>query len=400
MNNVFVNAEPILQTLHYHGYKAFFVGGAVRDFLIGRPIGDIDIATSATPEQVQGIFEKVIPVGIEHGTVMVRYGEESFEVTTFRTEGDYHDYRHPDQVYFVEDIQDDLARRDFTMNAIAMDIDGELIDPYNGAKAIKRNQIETVGKAEDRFEEDPLRMMRALRFVSQLGFTLSPTTYHAIQQHASLLENIAIERLSIEFEKLIQGDGAKHAWALFTQSNMEKYLPVLKEEPSLMKRCSNKNWLALGDFSEAICMFHILEPTFSIEYWVKEWKLSNKVKRKATRLLNAYTEWMQGNTIWAIYKLGFDQLPPFTRVINLLSSEEKLEVASLEKMYHHLPIYNREELAVNGKDIRSWFPNRTPGPWIESMLVTIERVVIEGELTNEKGILKERVLQWNPQEEN
>ncbi|MYL32769.1 CCA tRNA nucleotidyltransferase [Pontibacillus yanchengensis] len=400
MNNAFQKAEPILQTLHRNGYQAYFVGGAVRDFLIGRPTGDIDIATSAKPEQVQELFEKVIPVGIEHGTVMVRYDEESYEVTTFRTEGDYHDYRHPDHVHFVKDIYEDISRRDFTMNAIAMGIDGDLIDPYDGLNAITKGEIETVGKPDDRFEEDPLRMMRALRFVSQLGFTLSSTTYQAIQQHAPLLENIAVERLSIEFEKLIQGHHASKAWPLFIHSNTDQHLPVFKEEPSLMRYCATKKWRALGDFAEALCIFHLFEPTFPIEYWVKEWKLSNKIKRKASLLVSSYNEWHVGNELWTIYKLGFELLSPFVRISNLMRAKDEIDIKTAKKMFEALPIHRREELSINGKDIRSWFSNHPPGPWIESMLVTIERLVIEGHITNEKEILKERVLQWNPQEED
>jgi tRNA nucleotidyltransferase (CCA-adding enzyme) len=176
MKQPFAKALYIIKQLKAHGHEAYFVGGAVRDFLLRRPIGDVDIATSALPEEVMRIFPKTIGVGVEHGTVMVLHEGTPYEVTTFRTEGKYEDYRRPESVTFVRSLHEDLKRRDFTMNAIAMNEHGQMIDPFAGQEAIKRKMIQTVGDAKARFSEDALRMMRALRFVSQLGFYLSEET--------------------------------------------------------------------------------------------------------------------------------------------------------------------------------------------------------------------------------
>lgn len=164
MNEPFTHAIPILHTLHEHGHQAYFVGGAVRDVLLGREIGDIDIATDATPDKVESLFEKTVDVGKEHGTVIVLHDGVSYEVTTFRTESEYEDFRRPKEVAFITSLKEDLLRRDLTINAMAMDINGEIIDHVGGKQDIKRKRIQTVGDPACRFQEDALRMMRAVRF--------------------------------------------------------------------------------------------------------------------------------------------------------------------------------------------------------------------------------------------
>ena len=163
MNEIFVQ----------HGYKAYLVGGAVRDMLMGKEPHDWDVTTDATPEQVMSIFRKVIPTGIAHGTVTVHFMKNEIEVTTFRTESDYSDGRHPDKVEYTGNIEEDLSRRDFTINAIASYLgDGTITDPFHGRDDIKRKVIRTVGNPLERFSEDGLRPVRAVRFSAQLGFEI------------------------------------------------------------------------------------------------------------------------------------------------------------------------------------------------------------------------------------
>ena len=187
MDSLFVQAVPILEKIEQAGFEAFFVGGSVRDQIIGRVINDVDIATSATPQEIKAIFPRTADVGIEHGTVLVieKYG--TYEITTFRTEGNYSDFRRPDSVQFVRSLTEDLMRRDFTMNSMAMDKNGKIIDPFNGKIAIEKKQIVTVGNPHERFHEDALRMMRAIRFVSQLGFELDNETFRSLQENGGLL---------------------------------------------------------------------------------------------------------------------------------------------------------------------------------------------------------------------
>lgn len=203
-------ATKIIDALEREGFRAYFVGGCVRDTLLGREPGDWDIASSARPEQVMALFgANGIPTGCKHGTVTVRCGGESFEVTTFRTDGAYSDGRHPDQVTFAGTIEDDLARRDFTFNAMAMDKNGHILDLYDGAGDLKRGIIRCVGDAGTRFREDALRILRALRFASTLGFTIEPSTAVALHREAELLQKIAAERILVEMNKLLCGQGCR-----------------------------------------------------------------------------------------------------------------------------------------------------------------------------------------------
>ncbi len=203
-------ATKIIDALEREGFRAYFVGGCVRDTLLGREPGDWDMASDARPEQVMEIFgADAIPTGCKHGTVTVRCGGESFEVTTFRTDGAYSDGRHPDQVTFAGTIEDDLARRDFTINAMAMGKDGRILDLYDGAGDLKRGIIRCVGDAGTRFREDALRILRAMRFASTLGFTIEPSTAAAIHREAGLLKKIAAERILAEMNKLLCGKGCR-----------------------------------------------------------------------------------------------------------------------------------------------------------------------------------------------
>src|SRR5699024_1116338 len=167
-----IRAVPVLNKIIEAYFESYFVGGSVRDHLLNLEVNDVDIATSALPHEIKQIFKRTVDVGIEHGTVLVLYNDESYEITTFRTESTYKDFRRPDSVTFVRSLREDLKRRDFTMNAIAVDIDGHVFDPYEGIKDLKAEIIRAVGNPHERFREDALRMMRAVRFAAQLDFEI------------------------------------------------------------------------------------------------------------------------------------------------------------------------------------------------------------------------------------
>lgn len=204
-----VGASAILHALQSYGFEAYAVGGCVRDSLLGIAPKDWDICTSATPQQVEKIFasHRIIETGMQHGTVTIVMQDGQYEVTTFRTDGDYSDHRRPDTVSFTGSIAEDLARRDFTMNAIAYNGSG-LLDFYNGLSDLQSITISCVGSADARFREDALRMMRALRFSSVYGFSIEPTTAAAIHKNKDLLRLIAAERINNEFCKLLCGKNA------------------------------------------------------------------------------------------------------------------------------------------------------------------------------------------------
>lgn len=211
INNQFKPAsKTAIDLLKSNGFEAFLIGGSVRDYIMGLPIGDIDITTNATPQQVKKVFYefRVIETGIKHGTVTVLIDNEPLEITTYRSEGTYSDNRHPDEVVFSEKLSDDVIRRDFTMNAIAYDFSEDFCDLVGGMDDIKNQTIRCIGEAETRFREDALRILRALRFSSVLGFTIEESTKNAIHKCKDLLKNISAERIREEFTKLICGKNA------------------------------------------------------------------------------------------------------------------------------------------------------------------------------------------------
>lgn len=203
-------SKKALELLDSHGYEAFLIGGSVRDYIMGLPIGDIDITTNATPAEVRRIFSdfRVIETGIKHGTVTVLVENEPIEITTYRSEGAYSDNRHPDSVTFSKSLSDDVVRRDFTVNAIAYDFKSGFCDITGGIEDIKNKKIRAIGDAGTRFREDALRILRALRFSSVLGFEIEESTKKAIHDCRELLKNISAERIRDEFCKLICGKNA------------------------------------------------------------------------------------------------------------------------------------------------------------------------------------------------
>ncbi|QTM99635.1 CCA tRNA nucleotidyltransferase [Sediminibacillus dalangtanensis] len=392
----FSNGKNILEKLERHGYSAFFVGGAVRDFLIGRPIGDIDITTSAKPEQVKEVFPKVIPVGIEHGTVIVRHNGESFEVTTFRVEEGYSDFRHPDEVEFVDDLEKDLARRDFTMNAIAMDKQGKVIDPYYGRKSIKNKMIRTVGNPSERFSEDPLRMLRALRFASQLDFQLDSETFSALADGAVMIKEISTERITGELEKLFAGPYVSKGVELLRRSNLVDCLPVFKENRRLQDSLRQVK-VPFGQLSELICMLVYWDKQVTISEWTKAWKLSNRTKKEAEQLYEAisYSRKKQIDA-WLVYQLPSHLLDSFIRLHTTYFSPVRIDY--INHLIHSLPIRQKRDLSVTGKDLIQWFPERKKGPWINQALTSLEKLVVIGELPNQKNVLKEWLKhEYHPQ---
>lgn len=197
------SVKYILDLLHGKGFEAYAVGGCVRDSVLGREPDDWDITTSAKPEEVKAIFRRTVDTGIQHGTVTVLVGEHSHEVTTYRVDGEYKDGRHPESVTFTASLEEDLKRRDFTINAMAYDEEEGLIDLYGGMQDIQRRLIRCVGDPEERFSEDALRMLRAMRFAAQLDFKIDRDTVRAIVDHADALEKISAERICTELLKLI-----------------------------------------------------------------------------------------------------------------------------------------------------------------------------------------------------
>ena len=209
------SVQKVLQTLENAGFEAWCVGGCVRDSLLGRVPGDWDVTTSALPEETMAVFgSHAFPTGLQHGTVTVRSEHEPIEVTTYRVDGAYHDHRRPDSVTFTRSLEEDLRRRDFTVNAMAMDLRGQLRDPFGGQEDLKHGILRCVGEPDKRFDEDALRILRGLRFAATLDFTIEEETAASIHRNRDLLREIAVERIQVELFKLLAG---KHAAAVLRQ---------------------------------------------------------------------------------------------------------------------------------------------------------------------------------------
>ncbi|WP_102345799.1 CCA tRNA nucleotidyltransferase [Bacillus sp. Marseille-P3661] len=389
MEESFKKALPIIETLNAAGYEAFFVGGSVRDVLLNRPIRDIDIATSALPQHVQALFSKTIPVGIEHGTVVVLWDNDQYEVTTYRIDGKYEDYRRPSEVEFVGSLEKDLGRRDFTINAIAMDKLGKIVDPYNGERDIQNRYIQTVGNPNERFSEDPLRMMRAVRFISQLDFDLCKETEQSILKNAELLKNISVERVLAEFEKLLEGVGVHQALAYIVKLNLYLFLPMFaqkKKELLYFIKYLPTNLKLDEKWSLLILTLNIVD----IEQFFKEWKCSKQRIKITKAHIQAYQDFKQKGLLpYTIYFHGQDIIQSAIKLDAVLTGCDHTELLlKSENIYRALPIQSRKQLAVTGRDLLKWF-SKQGGPWLSKLIDTIEKAVVNKEVKNSKAEIKE-----------
>lgn len=389
LTDAFKRAVVILETIESNGYEAYFVGGCVRDFLLKRKIKDIDIASSAPPTVIQQLFDKVIPVGIDHGTVIVRYEGISYEITTFRQDGTYSDQRHPDDVTFISTIEEDLKRRDFTMNAIAMDKNGAMIDLFEGKSDLKKQIIRSVGDAKKRFKEDPLRIIRALRFSSQLGFSIETNTLAQMKQLNKEVETVAIERLTNEWTKLFQGTFVQHSIAYVIDIEIDQYMPIFKENRSLLHNLPHP-LTPFHSFADVIAFFHYLDPSIHIQTWTKEWKCSNDIKNKAINLYDALIYYEEnGVDNLLVYRLQQAYFRPFLQLLKVIWKDTESTLTLLQNKKECLAIQSRNELAIDGHDVMKMFPNKKRGPWMNRIIEQVEQEIVFNRLHNTKIAIKE-----------
>ena len=267
----------VLSRLISKGFSAYIVGGSVRDAVLKRSSYDWDVSTSATPSDVIKLFEKTVLTGEKFGTVTVLINDHMVEVTTFRIEGDYLDARHPESVKFVTDIKEDLSRRDFTINAMAMSIDGELIDPYGGMDDIKEGIIRCVGDPEMRFSEDALRMLRAFRFSAQLGFKIEKKVLAAIKAGAENVINISAERIQAEIEKILMSQRPESIGELIKAGLLNRFLSGSHKnsiELCRLNRLPDEIILRWGGFCAALLDEKCIESAWA---FLRELHVENKI---------------------------------------------------------------------------------------------------------------------------
>lgn len=388
------NVNKIIDTLYNAGYEAYAVGGCIRDSILSKNPYDWDITTNARPEEVKKLFPKTLDTGIKHGTVSILFKEnnqfKSYEVTTYRCDGLYSDGRHPDDVTFVNNLHEDLARRDFTINAIAYNEKAGIVDDFSGISDLENKIVRAVGDPLSRFKEDALRMMRAIRFSAQLSFEIDKKTYDAIITLAENLSHVSKERIAVELIKVLLSDNPENVY-LFFDTKLSKYITddfdkVNKEK---LFRCDKKH----------IALFSLL---FSNEDIAKkillDLKLDMDTINKVSKLIEEKSKVQQSNikineyfldqkTIKSlIFNLGFELAKEFLRVLafkyNVNFNDIIEKINSYEK--NATPIFLKD-LAVNG----DWFKDfGYSGPDIGYAMNFVLSKIWENEKLNNKEDIK------------
>ncbi|EHJ25291.1 tRNA nucleotidyltransferase/poly(A) polymerase family protein [Clostridioides difficile 050-P50-2011] len=430
--------DYIIKELETNGYEAYVVGGCVRDCLLERIPNDWDITTNARPEAVVELFKKTIPTGIQHGTVTVMIEHEPFEVTTYRIDGNYSDGRHPDSIEFTNNIVKDLSRRDFTINSIAYNSKTGLVDPFNGYEDIQNKYIRCVGNPVDRFEEDALRMLRAVRFSAQLNFKIAEGTKQSIHKKADLIKNVSIERIQTEFNKILVSDSSK--LNLLKSTGLLKFIipeiceleDVIQHNPYHIYDVQKHTLIATEVIEDELylkltMLFHDLGKKVTkttdkngVDHFYTHSRESVKIAKKILRRLkyDNYTI----NKVLILIQYHDYRIEPKRKIIKKLlnkledvelfedlikvnwadtlaknpkyAKQKILNLIECEKEFKHIinqkECFNLKDLAINGKDLISI--GIKPGKDIGHILNKMLEIVINNPELNEKEILKEKAL--------
>jgi tRNA nucleotidyltransferase (CCA-adding enzyme) len=342
--------RELCQRLKDAGHRSWIVGGCVRDELLRTETahearGDWDVATSARPEQVQKLFRRVIPTGIQHGTVTVLMREGQYEVTTLRGETTYSDGRRPDAVYFVDDIKDDLARRDFTINAIAYDVlEDRLIDPFDGAADLSRRLLRAVGVASERFAEDGLRVLRGARFAATLDLSLDPETERAIEPSLGSYRKVSSERIRDEWMKTMKAKRPSRAFELMKDHGI---LAISAPEMLESVGCEQNKWHAYDVWGHAMACLDSApaEPVLRVA------ALLHDVGKPRSR---AFSDKTQDYTFYEHERIGAEMVEPMLARLRF-SSEEQKHIGALVR--HHLICYDS---SWSDAAVRRWLRRVTP----------------------------------------
>lgn len=408
----------IIDTLTEAGYEAYAVGGCVRDSILGRSPEDWDITTSASPHQVKQLFRKSIDTGIQHGTVTIIEGKESFEVTTYRLDGEYEDKRHPKEVIFTANLIEDLKRRDFTINAMAYNETQGLVDVFDGIGDLKKGQIRCVGNPRERFMEDALRMMRAVRFAAQLGFYIEENTREMISILANNLSEISVERIQAELVKLLLSDHPEEMRTVYEIGLSKIFLPefdrmmvtpqnnpfhcynvgehTLAALQNIRKDKVLRLTMLLHDVAKPLCkvtdekgIYHFYGHPIKGAQIAKEilqrLKFDNDTITRVTALVTWHDDMpplKKAAVRRAIHRVGLEQYPELfevkradTLAKSLYKREEKLSyIAGYEQMYQDIlnkgQCLTLKQLAINGKDLIKMGikPGKEMGDLLEHLL--------------------------------
>lgn len=396
--------QDIITTIEEHGCEAYAVGGCVRDSILGRNPDDWDITTSAVPEDVKTFFRKTIDTGIKHGTVTVMMGKTGYEVTTYRIDGEYKDGRHPENVEFSANIVDDLKRRDFTINAMAYNEKQGLVDEFDGIGDLKRKLIKCVGNSDERFTEDALRMMRAIRFSAQLGFDIEKNTFDAIAKLAPSIRQVSMERVQVELVKTIMSDNPDYVIFYEQTGLFKEILPVIHE---ILSGKYAKNAMTMMKKSEKNTVLRYAALLNSVNeekarQTLKSLKLDNYTIDTASKLV-AYQKVSidenEPSVREALHKYGKDLLKlMLVHERAIIETKEEITGITMPARRKHLLIIEHmykdilergdcisiKDLDITGNDLMEY---GLKGPQIGKTLNELLQIVIENPKLNEKATL-------------
>ncbi|WP_314001124.1 CCA tRNA nucleotidyltransferase [uncultured Paenibacillus sp.] len=400
-------AAPVLGRLNEAGFEAYYVGGCVRDAALGRPVSDVDIATSAQPEQVAALFARTLPTGLQHGTVTVLEGGRAYEVTTFRKESVYERHRRPSEVAFIADLRGDLQRRDFTINAMAMDISGDIVDPFGGRADLQDGIIRCVGDADLRLQEDALRLLRGVRFASVLGYRIAKSTWRAIVRHRKLLRHIAMERVGVELDKMLGGPFPNRALELLERSGLwrETKLSPVGERFNVRCRRDAQDWSGVADTDNrwaGVLLAAGIAPD-AARSWLGAFgfgkarvgAIMNRMGLHKEAVESDETgEALRSRPLWTalVLRYGRDDAEAWLSLIGQAPglAEGLLDeagAARLAEWTRAMPAATLKELAVNGRDLKALAGTGKQGPWISALLNELLAACARGDVPNEKQAL-------------
>ena len=387
------NVENIIERLKEHGFEGFAVGGCVRDSLLKKTPTDWDITTDALPEDMKKIFKKTFDTGIAHGTVTVLMDGVGYELTTYRIDGNYSDGRHPDSVSFSKNLSEDLCRRDFTINAMAYSHNKGIVDLFGGRKDLQNGIIRAVGDAKKRFDEDALRMLRAVRFAAQLGFKIDDDTFEAIKEKAKLLSNVSKERIFVELNKSLCGDFAQNIKMVYT-SGLYRYIgkEFAKLDENIYdfypRKFPNKKHMYWAVFLENI------DNVEAVKKILFELKSDNATRNNTYLLVKELKNPLPSSDEdirWSLHRIGADL---FCDYIEILKTDKKNKdildkIDTIENRYSQIlkenHAYEISMLDITGKDLMDIGISK--GPKIGEVLEFLLKKVIENPLNNEKSSL-------------
>ena len=382
--------EWVIGKIRDAGYEAFAVGGCVRDTLLGRTPEDWDVTTSARPEAVKAIFERTVDTGLQHGTVTVLKNRKGYEVTTYRIDGEYHDGRHPDSVEFTPNLLEDLKRRDFTINAMAYSHETGIVDEFGGMEDLKAGIVRCVGRPEDRFTEDALRLLRALRFSAQLGFEIEESTYAAIKTIAPNLAKVSKERVQAELTKLLLSAHPERILLLKETGLSAQIVPGFDAvfAPALFSKLSQLP----AEKSLRWAGFLLCQSTKQAETVLKGLKMDNETIGNVSRMIEGAKETLpleKPAVRRAMSRYTPYQLEGALKLKELMGSPDAGEIRRLrEEIIRDGDCVSLKDLAVKGRDLLEAGVER--GPMVGEILNHLfDLVLLHPEKNDRELLLKE-----------